>query len=315
MSEQFDQQLENDFRQMRQVPPRNTKTALEGRAIFLAEAERINKSVSNHNILRHKGWIYNKTWVSRVFRKETSRMLTSLVSAILAILVVLGGSGVTVAAAQSSDSDDFLYPVKLMSEDIRLQLTNDPEKDLDLQLEFLNRRTLELFKLTEEDQLPSTGLMTRLQNQINTALQLALSLEQQESLEAMQKIRVEMQAQEMLMQQLQTGSGELVQSQVQSMLQERLQLVNSALEDPLQNQEQLQQQLQQQIQAQEALGEQIQQQTQEQIQQQTGSPEEPNGYGEQGAGYGEANGDPLMNGEGMMGTAEPQKNGNGKNQP
>ena len=181
MMDPLDPRIENALDKLRNVPHREVENAVKGRAIFLGEAHKIQPNVSNSEMLRHKGWNQKKSWTTRIFRKETSPMFTTLVSAFLAIVLALGGSGVTLAAAQSSNSDDFLYPLKLFSEDVRLELTNGTPEAIMLELEYLTRRTTELQAIIGENKVPSTGLINRIQEQINTILQQATRLDKEDS--------------------------------------------------------------------------------------------------------------------------------------
>ena len=186
MMDPLDPRIENALNKLKNVPHREAENAVKGRANFLGEAHKFQPSVSNSEMLRHKGWNQKKSWTTRLFRKETSPMFTTLVSAFLAIVLALGGSGVTLAAAQSSNSDDFLYPLKLFSEDVRLELTNGTPEAIQLELEYLTRRTMELQAIIGENKVPSTGLINRIQEQINTILQQSTRLDKEESLLLMQ---------------------------------------------------------------------------------------------------------------------------------
>jgi hypothetical protein len=193
-------------------------------------------------------------------------MFTTLVSAFLAIVLALGGSGVTLAAAQSSNSDDFLYPLKLFSEDVRLELTNGTPEAIQLELEYLTRRTMELQAVIGENKVPSTGLINRIQEQINTIIQQSTRLDKEDSLLLMKQIRDQIQLQEQLFLQLQTGVDDPNILQIRTMLQDRIRLLDSATGSSQMTQEQLQQKLQEQMQLEIQLQEQIKEQEQQRIQ-------------------------------------------------
>jgi hypothetical protein len=89
MIDPLDPKLAKEFDKLRSVPNRDDEKAIKGRAIFLAESHRIQQTVSNSEMLRHKGWNHNKSWTTRIFRKETSPMFTTLVSAFLTIVLIL----------------------------------------------------------------------------------------------------------------------------------------------------------------------------------------------------------------------------------
>ncbi len=271
MKDPLDPKIENSLKILRDTPQRNEEDAIKGRAQFLSEAIEINISVSNSEISRHKGWNQQQNWINRIFRKETSPMFTTIASVVLALALALGGTGITLAAAQSSNSDELLYPIKLLSEDVRLSLTTDAEDSIGLELEFLNRRTLELHDIVNEDKLPGAGLMNRIRNQVNMTIELASGLPLEDALKVMEMIKTQMQTQEQLFQNMQMGSDEANVLQTRTMLQKHIQLVDSYLNDPQMTQEQLRQRLQEQVDEQEKLQEQIKQQ--DQIRKQTQQPE------------------------------------------
>lgn len=230
-------------------------------------------------------------------------MTTALVSALLAVVLALGGTGVTLAAAQESNANDFLYPVKLFSEDARLWLSLNEETDLQLEMQFLERRTSELNYLLSNGEPVNDGYLFRLHNEVNSILQKALQSPPDEALQLMERVREQLMAQSQLMLQMNGGSDDALLQQSQTMLQQQTRFVENALESPVMNREQLQQQLQQQIATQEGImnqaREQFMQQTQlQQIKErspagelvtptQTGSGQESNGGGN---GNGDTNG-------------------------
>ena len=331
MMDPLDPRIENALDKLRNVPHREAENAVKGRANFLGEVHKIQPSVSNSEMLRHKGWNQKKSWTTRIFRKETSPMFTTLVSAFLAIVLALGGSGVTLAAAQSSNSDDFLYPLKLFSEDVRLELTNGTPEAIQLELEYLTRRTMELQAIIGENKVPSTGLINRIQEQINTILQQSTRLDKEESLLLMKQIRDQIQLQEQLFLQLQTGVDDPNILQIRTMLQDRIRLLDSATGSSQMTQEQLQQKLQEQMQLEIQLQEQIKEQEQQRIQtqqpadagnsqtdqNQTGQPGYQNMDGSpEGTsipGYEDGNGQEVTP---LWPTDQPNRGGgNGQNQP
>ena len=271
MKDPLDPKIESALTTLQDIPQRREEDAVKGRAQFLSEVFEIQKSVSNSVISRHKGWNQQQNWINRIFRKETSPMFTTIASVVLALALALGGSGLTVAAAQSSNSDEFLYPIKLLSEDVRLGLTTDAEESIDLELEFLNRRTLELHDIVNEGKMPGAGLMNRIRNQVNITIELAAGLPPEDTVMVMQKVQTQMQTQEQIFQNMQSGSEDANVLQTRTMLQNHLRLVDSYLNDPQMTQEQLRQRLQEQLEQQEKLQEQIRQQ--EQIRNQTQQPE------------------------------------------
>jgi len=264
-------------------------------------------------------------------------MFAQLVTILMIVSALVGGSGAaTVYASQASLPGELLYPVKTWSEDVRMDLTSDPESDLDLNLEFADRRVAEIVSLLGEGETLSPQIMLRLQTHLDQALQYAVGLEDSQAMPALQRVEEKLMVQQQLMLQLQTDvdpQGEQLINQTRQMLQERIQVVESQLN----NQNAQQQQNQQGQQGQPAQGSQDQTQQQDRLQDQTGDQpqlqdqtrdqlqdqqqvHEPSPQGDQlqngqgpGSGQGNSpNGTPVpeMGGTGQGGNGENGGNGN-----
>jgi hypothetical protein len=145
LSDDLDAALSRDLEVIKIIPRRDPVTTQKARARFLAEMNSIcAKNVIKDSHLRHtqqsevkKGFCW--------FGKEFSPMFTQIVLAVLIALSVLGGGGAgAVYASQSSIPGDFLYPVKLLSEDVQLNWTTDPARQLELNLEMAHERLHEM---------------------------------------------------------------------------------------------------------------------------------------------------------------------------
>lgn len=77
-----------------------------------------------------------------------ARWATAMISVILALLLAGGG---TVAAASGSMPDEFLYPVKLATEQVRLTLTPSSLAKAELYAELTDRRVTEIARMTDEN--------------------------------------------------------------------------------------------------------------------------------------------------------------------
>jgi hypothetical protein len=62
----------------------------------------------------------------------------------IALVVIIGGTAGAVFASQSSLPGDFMYPVKLWGDELRIGLTSDPAEQLDLELEIAGERLQEM---------------------------------------------------------------------------------------------------------------------------------------------------------------------------
>lgn len=172
-------------------------------------------------------------------------MFNAIASLILVLSLLLGGGGITAAAAQGSLPGDPLYQVKLLAEDLRLWLTSDPQKEINLLTTYTDRRVTEMQSLVEAGETLPNTLQTRYQSQVEQAIRLAAGLPPTEAAPALEKVRACLQSQEQIMLQLQTNQPEFadpVMLQTRQMLRERLQWLQEGLQDPLQLQQQMQQQ-------------------------------------------------------------------------
>ncbi len=77
-------------------------------------------------------------------------MFSILTAVVLTLTVLFGGAGATVYAAQSSMPDEALYPLKTISEDLRLNLAVDPEAQIKLLLNYADERVGEMAKLLDQ---------------------------------------------------------------------------------------------------------------------------------------------------------------------
>jgi hypothetical protein len=234
----LDAELKNSLAVLQDIPTRDEKRALHGRSQFLTEARTLKQSVTPAAERRPNRWMEN-IQTRLPFRKEGVPMFTQIISALLILITLAGGAGAgTVYAAQSSMPADVLYPVKTWSENARLGLATSPEKDIDLLLEFANRRIEEMLVLAEEGAAVPEPLMTRLQTHLDLALQLCDQL--QDSQQTRQQIRQTMMTQQKL---IDKAPQEAQLLQTRDMLQQRIhQIDQTPLLDPAQDQDQLQQQ-------------------------------------------------------------------------
>lgn len=279
MDEWQDPNLEQHFSALRETPPRDPAAAARGRERFLAEARNLAPAVSPAPKVRHTGWMYT---IRNLFSRKESRKMSAIANFIVAIVMLVGGTGVTAAAAQGSLPDSFLYPVKLWTEDIRLSLTGDAGAQIQMNMEFANRRTEEIQRMLEAGNVPPEQVNERLQLHLNNALQLAAQLDGEQMNQALFQMQQELQVQVQRMINLQANANAdaaQLLTRTREMLQERLRLTDAGLEDP----EQLRQQLK----------------TQDREQLRTSQPEdaggngEPNpepGDGQDGEGYGPGEG-------------------------
>ncbi|NOY99080.1 MAG: hypothetical protein GXP40_07745 [Chloroflexi bacterium] len=228
--ENLDPRLQSLLNEIKPVPPRDPKRAARGRARFLTQAAEIRQqAVSRSPYLRLREWLDN------IRRKENFAM-TTLISVITILGLLLGGTG-TVYASQDSLPTDVLYPVKVLTEEVRLELAADPQAEMNLLLGYAQRRVDEIAALVEEGVIPPDATMTRLNLQLQQALQLASQMDDAAMTQALLQNQTRLHI--MLQNQLQrmenipaSGEAELALEQVRIRLEEQLRLVENGLADP-----------------------------------------------------------------------------------
>jgi hypothetical protein len=146
---------------------------------------------------------------------------------------VFGGGATTVAAAEAAQPGETLYPVKIWSENVRLEWENDPQMKFDLALEYTARRAVEIQKLLAADQSVSEQVMTRFENQNQQVLELAAGLPDDQTLAALERIREQAKMQEQAMAQLNVRDQTVQQTRtrIAIMLQTQEQIAQQGLQD------------------------------------------------------------------------------------
>ncbi len=223
--DELDPKLKNAFNDLRNIPSRDPQAAARGRANFLGQASVSRQAVSRKADQRHNR---SNNTIYRLFqRKEQFPVLNTLFAVVLAVVVFFGGTGGTVYAAQGSLPDQVLYPVKTWSEDALLSLTGSAQTRLNYALDFSDRRVAEMATLLAAGKPIPDGVETRLQNELDLALQLAAGMNDSQAIQQMTQIRQRAETQMQTMTTLMSGapvsSGPLL-SMAQARLQEQVQL-------------------------------------------------------------------------------------------
>jgi hypothetical protein len=228
LSDDLDAALARDLEIIKIVPQRDPGLIQKSRARFLAEMNSIcAKNVIKNSNLRHT----QQSEVKKGFRwfgKEFSPMFTQIVLAVLIALSVLGGGGAgAVYASQSSIPGDFLYPVKLLSEDVQLNWTVDPARQLEMNLEMAQERLQEMEQVKLANRAIPEELFKGVYNHLENSLQLGARLYADDS-EAQLKLneRVQMQVQNLEQYGPSAASPEV--QQLQQQLREQLRVQERA---------------------------------------------------------------------------------------
>jgi hypothetical protein len=147
-------------------------------------------------------------------------------------LTSLGGS---IFAAQASQPDDLLYPLKTLTEDIQYGLEGDPEDRLDLAAEFADRRLEEIEGQMAAGEPVSEIALARLEKHNQQMFQEAARQGEGGLENALRQIQTNLQKQNQIIAKLQKrhprgGAPGLVQAQEQ--IQERMQLIENGIREP-----------------------------------------------------------------------------------
>jgi hypothetical protein len=216
---ELERQIRERLEEIKPVLARDTRAAYRARMQFLA------KAVSASEEARHKGW-------SSIFRKE--RFAMNLMISILVIAGLLFGGGATVNAAQDDLPNEPLYSLKMWTEDISLQVRNEPDQKVDRLMELAQVRIQEMTRLADAGQAIPDQTRLRLEQHIHQALQICSTLEDNALDQALLQIRDRLQQQDRDMEQLQLHAPQDVQpvlAETRTMLQQRLRLVDEGLVD------------------------------------------------------------------------------------
>jgi hypothetical protein len=231
--EQFDPDIEKKLSVLEDVPARDPEAAARGRVSFLAEARTLAPPVQHSESARN-GWF--GALLAAFGGRRHSHAFAVIASIALVLVILLGGTSATVYAAQGSMPDQVLYSVKLLSEDLRLGLTSNPQAELGLTLDLVERRMDEIILLVEAgDEVPDS-VINRLEVHLDQVLNVAEVIEDDEVEPVM--IKIEKHLRDRIQDYTQTkgrsqdGPKEGDWDRIRDMLQTNLDKVDTGLKDP-----------------------------------------------------------------------------------
>jgi hypothetical protein len=159
---------------LKPVPARDPKMAASGRAYFLEQARILQ--LSDTRKAEHHPNKGSDTISPLVRRRATTPVWNALIATVLAVVIFFGGTAATVYAAQDSLPGQTLYPIKTLSEDARLSLSDSPQRQLDLILSFTDRRIVEMVALHSAGKPIPQEVIERFQNESEAALTLVAKM-------------------------------------------------------------------------------------------------------------------------------------------
>lgn len=243
MKTNFLNELEPDLQKklflLKEVPARDASIKARQRAQYLAQLKHLPERQNSVGLLAY--WPFS-VFVKKQARKNTGsrpNWQTSFGKAFATIALVLfllfGSLGVTAYAAQDSLPSSAFYPVKLLSEDLRLELTQNVETKFELILAYANKRVEEIAALHTRGIPVEEPVVTRLQDQYEFALQLASGMPDEQMAESLAQLQETAQVQLMTMTTLRENAPAETNDQIeraQEVLQEQQSMVQSGLSDP-----------------------------------------------------------------------------------
>ncbi len=154
----LDPELLESLKDLAHYPPRDPRRQAEGRAKFLAAARaaRARRRFGPRLLVDEFARILH-TWLAPLLPASLPGNLRAASLAAILILILFGGSAMTVFAAKSSLPGDALYAVKTAVEDARLTFSVDAAAQARLHMQFAQRRLDEISSLIAQNRLNGVG--------------------------------------------------------------------------------------------------------------------------------------------------------------
>lgn len=225
----LEQEVQPRLETLRFEPRRNAEAAARARTAYLSQARSL-AAQSQTADSRPTWWIQLGRLLAPANRPAWAPVVAALM---VALVFILGSTGFTVFAAQNSLPGETLYPVKIWSEDTRLEWAGSQDAQLNLLIRFISQRFEEIDALQQAQKPIPAITFERLNEQTETALQFSAGLEDAALAPALNLIQRTLRAGEAA---LGPGSGQTAQDpalvQARTRLQAQLRLVELGLEDP-----------------------------------------------------------------------------------
>lgn len=158
--------------------------------------------------------------------------MATISTLVLIFTLLFGGTGATVYAAQNSLPDETLYPVKLMTEDIRFGLSPRSDDRLELALQFAQKRLDEMLAMNQAGYHPATSVGDRWEYQVQSALRLTANMSETAFTQSLNRVRERLMEQEnQLGQHLETHPTDPTLERVREQLRDHLGLLDEGLGD------------------------------------------------------------------------------------
>ena len=219
--QEIDPKLEALLDELRDVPARDPRRAAQGRAQFLSQAVSVRTQAVSRNPIRRLN-----RWFDKLKQPKEKKTMTTFAT-ILAILALMAGGGAgTVYAAQDSLPNDTLYPVKLYTEEFRMNMAGDSAAEFALMMQFAQRRGDEIEALIVEGEEPTAENMLQFAQQTQQAMQLAGELDGAAQLQVQNMMQNQLQ-QMLNLQECESEECTMLMEQTRVTLQNQLMLMGA----------------------------------------------------------------------------------------
>lgn len=238
--ESLEPRLQNALDQLKPFPPRDLRVAAHGRAQFLAQAKNLQSAVPARSFWRHICW-------NPFFPRKEQFHMAPIIALILALTLAVGSSGAAVYASQDALPNTPLYPVKIWSENVCVALASNAETRANLLLDLAERRTWEIVALGTQNIAPGDQVLTRQRDQIQNALQIATTMQDQSMEQLLTRTRDQLREQIRIIETGESSATGLAleeMTRAREMLRAQIALAEMGLQDPPRFRIQVQQQTQ-----------------------------------------------------------------------
>jgi len=233
--EMIDFNLKTELDKLQSFSSRNPQNTARGRASFLIEAQDIRQASSHSPKSRQIMWL-KPLYLSKNQLVPITRLATILMIFSFAIVAV----SATIVAAQYTVPNQLLYKLKLDSENTRSKLTFQPKTRFELELQFADRRIMEVERLQQKGITPPETLVDRYELQILSAFRLAANMNQEDIAPALMQLQQTLLQQKQIISRLQIQNPDMpLFQQIMLVIQSRLQLAAGGLKDPNEFREQV----------------------------------------------------------------------------
>ena len=227
--DELDEEIKNKLILIASTPPRDLENTTRGREVFMNKVKELRSQKAPYVAVPRS----NKGFLQSLFGKRFS-FAPFAIALVIAIGLIFGGWG-TVYAAQDSLPNDFIYPVKLATENVRLMFAAETETRVELLTTYSERRVDEATALALQGVPIPEELPTLMDKQLDELFTLIASMDEESMQAALSGIqqhdRDQIQSMTNAMRSLPEGVDPQL-TRLLAMLKERQQLVQMGVGEP-----------------------------------------------------------------------------------